>query len=61
MIELNKIYNGDSVQKLKEIESGAINLVVTSPPYFAYKDYGAMEGNIENFDCYEKYINYFEE
>lgn len=60
MTELNHIYQGDSTEKLKALESGCVNLVVTSPPYFAYKDYGDTPGNIENFESYEKYIDYFE-
>jgi site-specific DNA-methyltransferase (adenine-specific) len=61
MLELNRIYQGDSVQRLKELEPNSVQLVVTSPPYYAYKDYGDIEGNIENFDSYEKYVDYFED
>jgi site-specific DNA-methyltransferase (adenine-specific) len=61
MLELNRIYQGDSTERLKELGSNSIPLVVTSPPYFAYKDYGDTPGNIENFESYEKYIDYFED
>lgn len=61
MLELNRIYQGDSIQKLKELDSNSVQLTVTSPPYFAYKDYGDIEGNIENFESYDKYIEYFDE
>jgi site-specific DNA-methyltransferase (adenine-specific) len=61
MLELNRIHQGDSTQKLKELDSNSVQLVVTSPPYFAYKDYGDDEGNIENLPSYEEYVDYFEE
>lgn len=61
MLELNRIHQGDSTQKLKELDSGSVQLVVTSPPYFAYKDYGDTPGNIENLPNYEEYVNYFED
>ncbi len=60
-MEVNRIYQGDSTQRLKELEPNSVNLVVTSPPYYAYKDYGQIEGNIENFSTFEQYMNYFEE
>lgn len=34
MLELNKIYQGDCLEVMKEIEDGSIDLVITSPPYF---------------------------
>lgn len=30
----NKILQGDAITKLKELPSGSINCVMTSPPYF---------------------------
>lgn len=60
-LEINHIYQGDSTQKLKELASNSIQLVITSPPYYAYKNYGKYPGNIENFESYEKYIEYFDE
>ena len=32
-MEINKIYNEDSLQALKKIDSNSIDLVITSPPY----------------------------
>lgn len=33
MIELNKLYCGDSLELLKSIDDESIDLVVTDPPY----------------------------
>ena len=40
MIDLNKIYCGDSANILKEIDDETVDLVVTSPPYSDLRHYG---------------------
>ena len=40
MIDLNKIYCGDSANILKEINNETVDLVVTSPPYSDLRHYG---------------------
>lgn len=38
MLELNRIYNSDRIEGMKQIESGEVDLIVTDPPYcIAYK------------------------
>jgi site-specific DNA-methyltransferase (adenine-specific) len=38
MLELNKIYQGDCLEVMKQIEDGSIDLIVTDPPYLiSYK------------------------
>jgi modification methylase len=39
MLAENKLYRGDCLDFLKDIEDGSIDLIVTSPPYFVGKDY----------------------
>ncbi len=39
MFEINKIYQGDSLNLLKNVESNSIDLVITSPPYADLKVY----------------------
>lgn len=39
-MKLNHIYCGDSVRILKELPSDSIDCCVTSPPYYALRDYG---------------------
>jgi site-specific DNA-methyltransferase (adenine-specific) len=46
---------GDSRQ-MREVDSGSVHLVVTSPPYWQLKDYGPA-GQIGFNDSYENYIN----
>lgn len=43
MIELNKIYQGDSLEVLKSFPENSIDCCVTSPPYFGLRDYGTAE------------------
>lgn len=38
-IEMNEIINGDSLQEMKEIENGSVDLIITSPPYNIGKEY----------------------
>ncbi len=38
-MELNKIYQGDSLDLLKKIPDNSIDLVVTSPPYSTLNTY----------------------
>lgn len=33
MLELNRIYNSDCIEGMKQIESGEVDLIVTDPPY----------------------------
>lgn len=56
MIELDKIYNMDSLDGMKQIEDGSIDCCVTSPPYFALRDYGC-EGQIGLEHSPEEYID----
>jgi site-specific DNA-methyltransferase (adenine-specific) len=55
MNTLHKIIIGDSRQ-MKEITDESVHLIITSPPYWQLKDYGAGE-QIGYNDSYEKYIN----
>ena len=36
---LDKIYNGDCIELLKQLPDNSIDLVVTSPPYDDLRDY----------------------
>lgn len=40
MIELDKIYNEDCLEGMKRIDDATVDCVVTSPPYYALRDYG---------------------
>lgn len=45
MIELDTIYNEDCLLGLKRIPDDTVDCVVTSPPYYALRDYG-VDGQI---------------
>ena len=56
MLELNKIYQGDSLEVIKTFPSESINCCVTSPPYWALRDYGC-EGQLGLEPTFNEYIN----
>ncbi len=51
----HKIIFGDS-RSLNQVEDKSVQLIITSPPYWQLKDYGA-EDQIGFNDSYEEYIN----
>lgn len=55
-MELNKIYNGDSLEELKKIPDNTVNTVVTSPPYYGLRDYG-VSGQLGLEESPEEYID----
>ncbi len=53
-MELNKIYQGDSLLLLKELPNNSVDLVITSPPYSSMKTY------INNKGIHpDKYVDWF--
>ncbi|MCS7035829.1 MAG: DNA methyltransferase [Saprospiraceae bacterium] len=52
----HRIIRGDS-RWMRELEDDSVHLVITSPPYWQLKDYGA-EGQIGFHDDYETYVNH---
>lgn len=54
-MKLNSIYQGDSLEILKEFEEESINCCVTSPPYYGLRDYGVY-GQIGLENTPEQYI-----
>ena len=39
-MKLNHIYKGDVIDRLKDLNDGSVQCVVTSPPYWGLRDYG---------------------
>ena len=54
-MKTNIIYQGDALTKLKEFPNNSINCVMTSPPYWALRDY-SVEGQLGLEPTFEKYI-----
>jgi site-specific DNA-methyltransferase (adenine-specific) len=51
---INQIYCGDSLELLKQVKDNFINCVITSPPYWALRDYNTkgqigLEPNFNNY------------
>lgn len=53
-VELNKVYNVDCLEGMKQIEDNSFHLCVTSPPYFNARDYS-------HWDTYEDYIDWLKQ
>ena len=51
MMQLNKIYNGDSALLLKELADNSVDMVITSPPYDNMREYS---GSTWNFDVFKE-------
>lgn len=56
MIELDTIYNEDCLKGMKRIDDNSIDCVVTSPPYYALRDYG-VDGQIGLEESPDEYID----
>ena len=56
MIKKNIVYNMDCVEGLKMLPDNSIDCCVTSPPYYALRDYG-VDGQIGLEDSPEAYID----
>lgn len=50
-IEVNKIYHGDCLEILKTFPTESIDCVVTSPPYWALRDYGTAKWEGGYINC----------
>ena len=49
------ILHGDVIEKIKEIETGTVQCVVTSPPYWGLRDYG-IDGQLGLEETPEEYV-----
>jgi len=50
-----KIFQGNCIDKIKELEGNSIDCVVSSPPYFGLRDYG-VDGQFGLEKTFEDYI-----
>lgn len=50
-MELNKIYQGEALDILKSFPDESIDMLITSPPYWALRDYGTASWDGGNKDC----------
>jgi len=55
MLKFNTILQGDALTKLKELPEKSINMCMTSPPYWALRDYG-VEGQLGLEPTFDEYI-----
>ncbi len=52
---LGKLYNGDALEVLKLLPDESVDCIVTSPPYWALRDYG-VEGQIGLEESFYDYV-----
>ncbi len=52
---MNRIIQGDALERLREIPAASVDCCVTSPPYYQLRDYG-VEGQIGLEETVEEYI-----
>jgi len=55
LLELNRLYNMDCLEGLKQLDDNSINCCVTSPPYWGLRDYG-VEGQLGLESTPEEYV-----
>ena len=55
-MKTNTILNGSSLEVLKTLPEKSINMCMTSPPYWALRDYG-VEGQLGLEPTFDEYIN----
>ena len=55
MLPFNQIYNMDCLEGLKQLDSDSVHCCVTSPPYWALRDYG-IPGQIGQEDSPTEYV-----
>lgn len=53
----NKVLIGDAKLRLQEIQSGSVQMCVTSPPYFGLRNYGDMSDQIGLETTVDEYVN----
>ncbi len=58
MLETNKIYNEDCMETMKRMDDKSINLVMTSPSYWALRDYGTGKDQLGLEPTFDLYITH---
>ncbi len=61
-LPLNQILCGDNLELIQQLPDHSVQLVITSPPYFQQRDYGAGMGNEPEVESYiENLLRLFRE
>ena len=55
MLDFNQVYNMDCLEGLKQLDSGSVHCCVTSPPYWALRNYG-VPGQIGQEETPAEYV-----
>lgn len=55
MLTINKIHHGDALTLAKQLQDESVNCIVTSPPYWALRDYGC-NGQLGLESTFKEYV-----
>jgi DNA modification methylase len=55
MLPTNEVLQGDALTVLKALPSESVNMVITSPPYWALRDY-EIDGQLALEPTFELYV-----
>jgi DNA modification methylase len=55
-VKTDYIHNGDSLEFMRTLPDQSINCIVTSPPYWALRDYG-VDGQLGLESTFDEYID----
>lgn len=55
MLEKNKIYLGDCIERLRDLESDSVDLIIADPPYNLGKDFGNGSDQWKNVEDWIKW------
>ena len=58
-MEINKIYIGDNIESLRQLEDNSVNCCITSPPYYGLRDYGTAKWVGGDPNCPHREVNPF--
>lgn len=56
MLDINKIHKVNALEGLKQLDDNSIDCVMTSPPYWALRDYG-IKGQLGLESTFDEYID----
>ena len=55
-MEINKIYCGDNLEIMREMESESVDLVYLDPPFFTQRDWNEFDDRFDNIDHYVEWM-----
>ena len=54
---MNKLYLGDNLKIMQQMEDGSVDLIATDPPFYSQKDYGDFDDRWTSFNHYMDFMS----